>query len=946
MPYDVNDRQLTWGAKLFLPSPRNSLQAHLSLFEAYQCNAIVLPAGPIFRGLLEDVLAARRMEIVEVPELDYFLEAKDTGPCPYTVPYDRGIFEPLVALQTSGSTGIPKPVVLTHAQMAAAEASKYIPTAANEQMMLNATVGKKTLNAFPFFHAAGVTIALTAFFFNQELIIPPAGPLTAEVAAALIERFGCEAASLPPSIIVDMASDPALKKILGRLKLLFTGGGPLPTDVGNEVAKITGLHSGYGSSEMGLLPSMITDEPEDWLYLKWPTQMGLELQHHSDDLYELVVVRKPELALYQPVFTMFPDLQEYRTKDLWSEHPTKQGMWRFHGRSDDIIVFSTGEKFNPGTMEDIINGHPAVKSALVCGDARFRTALLVEPAKYPAGEADKQQLIREIWNSVEEANACSPGYAKVSREFILIGTADKPFPRAGKGTVQRRMAVQLYQPELDALYAAAESSAMPLANDHPASDSSEDVTKAVRKAVAALDGFGDVEIDDNLFDRGLDSLGVLNLVRTIRSTLPGKRQLVARDVYQARTIRAIASLLTAADAAPRKPASEVMQELFERYTADLPVTVRVPEPLPEKDVVVLTGSTGSLGPYLLHELLEDASVAKIICLNRSTNAEERQKTAMQQKGLRNDFNVNSVLFLKMDISKPYFGLNLADYKELLAKTTRIVHNAWQVDFNVSLEQTAPAQVYGVRQLVDFSAMSKYGARIFFVSSIGSVARYPSSSPVPEAIMADWNVAEDGGYGQSKLLGECVLAEAASRSAVPSTICRVGQIAGPTKEQGMWPMQEWFPTIIISSKFLRCLPASLGALESVDWIPVDMMAKVFLEFAKAPPKPSDARVFHATNPHKIAWSQCVAFLETRLGIPSVPFAKWLELLGSSHQDDLAKNPAPKLLGFFNSLAESGGKGGARPGLDLSRSRQASPTLDSIGPVNNGWLELWLRQWGLI
>lgn len=36
--------------------------------------------------------------------------------------------------------------------------------------------------------------------------------------------------------------------------------------------------------------------------------------------------------------------------DLLVPHPTKKGLWKIIGRSDDQITLSTGEKTNPGPL--------------------------------------------------------------------------------------------------------------------------------------------------------------------------------------------------------------------------------------------------------------------------------------------------------------------------------------------------------------------------------------------------------------------------------------------------------------------------------------------------------------------------------------------------------------------------------------------------------------------
>jgi hypothetical protein len=50
---------------------------------------------------------------------------------------------------------------------------------------------------------------------------------------------------------------------------------------------------------------------------------------------------------------------------------------------------------------------------------------------------------------VEEANRVAPAFSRIFKEMILIASADKPLPRAGKGTVMRKAALVQYQTEID-----------------------------------------------------------------------------------------------------------------------------------------------------------------------------------------------------------------------------------------------------------------------------------------------------------------------------------------------------------------------------------------------------------------------------------------------------------------------------------------------------------------
>lgn len=85
--------------------------------------------------------------------------------------------------------------------------------------------------------------------------------------------------------------------------------------------------------------------------IEWRKQTG-----EDEDVYELVFVRKDKdpAAHIQGYFYTFPDEKEVSTKDLYTPHPKLPHHWLHHGRADDIIVFSNGEKLNPITIEGIV----------------------------------------------------------------------------------------------------------------------------------------------------------------------------------------------------------------------------------------------------------------------------------------------------------------------------------------------------------------------------------------------------------------------------------------------------------------------------------------------------------------------------------------------------------------------------------------------------------------
>jgi hypothetical protein len=121
-------------------------------------------------------------------------------------------------------------------------------------------------------------------------------------------------------------------------------------------------------------------------------------------------------------------------------------------QTDNIIAFTTAEKLNPITIESTISTNPKVKSALISGQSKFQASLLIEPHVYPQTEKEEEQLIKDIWPTVLEANRSGPAHGRIIKHFIILSHPEKPIPRAGKRTVQRQGALQPYKAEFKELY--------------------------------------------------------------------------------------------------------------------------------------------------------------------------------------------------------------------------------------------------------------------------------------------------------------------------------------------------------------------------------------------------------------------------------------------------------------------------------------------------------------
>ena len=977
------------GFKALLPSPRNSSEATIHLLQASSCRYIVTagPTSPLVRTIL-DSIPMKQLEMMSMSEC---LDPALAPSFPFGKTFDQARSEPFVALHTSGSTGLPKLVVPTHGTLAACDAFQLAPYQGYKPVALEILRGKKVFLGMPPFHGAGLGMLLNmTIFFDMIPVFGPLVPLTADILDQVHSQGIVDVSCVAPSIIEELVKVPPFLERLASLDCIIYGGGPLAKDAGDKVREKTGVINLIGTTENFLLPTEHVDQ-EDWQYLSFSPCLGAELRHRWETLHELVMVRNPKLDLSQAIFQTFPHLQEYATKDLFSPHPSKPGLWLYRGRSDDVIVFSNGEKLNPLSMEGIIAMHSAVTGALISGAGRFQSSLLVEVKALPTSTHEKDALIDSLWPTVRQANESCPAHGRIAKDFILLTDPSKPMKRAAKGTIQRKSTEDLYMDELDALYLARRAGTS--SGNTILNRSASNAENVIQGIIVKELNIEDIKLEDDLFALGLDSLKISNIIRQLdNSSHEYAPKLLSRDIYANPTVSQLSGLVRAKAQAGRLNQGEPavigdrvadMKFLAAYYAQDLPINGRPPESqgVNALKMVMLTGSTGSLGSHLLHGLLKDQSVAQIYCLNRARKEPQsnRQREIMERNGLKFDLSHAETVFLEVDLSQPFFGLSRATYTSLLRSVTHILHNAWDVNFNKSL-RSFQQHIASVRRLVDFCSQSTYGASIFFTSTIGTGMNWTRThdGQMPEMMFDDWSLPQNTGYAEAKFVVERLLAEGNMASGVKSTVCRIGQVAGPTGHHGSWGVQEWFPSLIASSALMGLVPETLGSMSTVDWIPVDLLSKVLLELylddhktarSCEQPEPSclngllrvsdtvtsagvqselkslSCEVFHTVNPHATTYQTLLPSILEMLPskTKAVPLAEWVDALEQSDRN-LERNPALKLIDFYRGMVSMEKQGHVMVSLATTNAQERSRTLRDMQAVSPEWMSGWMRQWG--
>ncbi len=331
----------------------------------------------------------------------------------------------LVILQSSGSSGPPKSIVLSRRAVArSAEASAA---------QLGSRADDRWLACMPLAHVGGLSILTRCLAARGSLVLMPR--FDQEELALLLERERVTLLSLVPTMLHRLLDLPKWKAP-GSLRAVLLGGAPARRSL-VERARRQGVPvlTTYGLTEAA--SQVATQGPQDDRPLgetAAPPLPGCELRIREG----LVEIRSATLASgYFPEDS--PPLLGrdgwLRTRDLG--RLDSAGRLEIFGRADDVII-SGGEKVNPLEVEAFLEGLPALDEALVFGvpDETWgqRVAALIVP------RADASFTLEELGPALRE------GLPPPMRPRLAALTGE--LPRKDNGKRDRSAAAELWTTQL------------------------------------------------------------------------------------------------------------------------------------------------------------------------------------------------------------------------------------------------------------------------------------------------------------------------------------------------------------------------------------------------------------------------------------------------------------------------------------------------------------------
>jgi len=226
---------------------------------------------------------------------------------------------------------------------------------------------------------------------------------------------------------------------------------------------------------------------------------------------------------------------------------------------------------------------------------------------------------------------------------------------------------------------------------------------------------------------------------------------------------------------------------------------------------VLTGVTGGLGAHMLALLVQNPYVSTVWCLVRASSehvALERTLKSLSSRGLHLTVDqIRKIVALPSDLGKPDFGLGGPRLDELRSSATLVIHSAWAVNFNISVQSFEDQHIASVANFINLCQSTTHGSpgRFFFCSSVSSVGGTPRPGQVPEGPVRDISHVQGTGYARSKYVAESIVQNAARHAGANARVLRIGQLVGDSNV-GEWNTTEGIPLMIQTAITLGALPA--------------------------------------------------------------------------------------------------------------------------------------------
>ncbi|HET7746985.1 MAG TPA: AMP-binding protein [Vicinamibacteria bacterium] len=407
--------------------------------QLFDCRARLLVTVPPF---LEKARAAAAKAGVE--EVFVFGEAEGATPFAALLAEEGGLpavrIDPandVVALPySSGTTGLPKGVMLTHRNLVAnIEQCCALPGSLARE-------GDRVIGVLPFFHIYGLVVIMNAGLrVGATIVTLPRFEM--EPFLETLQKYAVTYANVVPPIVLGLAKHPAVDKYRLGLRVVFSGAAPLSEALARAASARLGcpVLQGYGLTETSPVTHVGPSEPDR----QRPGAAGLPIPNTECKVVDLasgealpagqegeICIRGPQVMkgyLGRPDATaaMIDGEGWLHTGDVG--YADRDGYFYVVDRVKELIKYK-GCQVPPAELEALLLTHPAVADAAVIPKPDEEAGEIPKAFVVLKGEATPEALMAYV------AERVAP--TKKIRALEVV----EQIPRSASGKILRRVLVE------------------------------------------------------------------------------------------------------------------------------------------------------------------------------------------------------------------------------------------------------------------------------------------------------------------------------------------------------------------------------------------------------------------------------------------------------------------------------------------------------------------------
>ncbi|MDW8106015.1 MAG: 4-coumarate--CoA ligase family protein [Armatimonadota bacterium] len=345
--------------------------------------------------------------------------------------------EDLVALPySSGTTGLPKGVMLTHRNLVANMAQVLASG-------VNLRSDERVIGVLPFYHIYGMLVILN-LCLHKGMTIVTMPRFDLEQFLKIMQDYKITRANLVPPIILALAKHPIVDNYdLSHLQIIMSGAAPLSADLAEACAKRLNciVLQGYGLTETSPVTHVNPEDPAriklgsvgvpiantECMVVSLETGNPLGMRQEGE-----IWIRGPQVMkgyLNNPEATAQTLTPEgwLRTGDVG--YVDEDGYFYIVDRVKEMIKYK-GLQIAPAELEAVLLTHPAVADAAVIPSPDEEAGEVPKAFVVLKGQATAEELMEYV------AARVAP-YKKIRRvEFV------DQIPKSPSGKILRRVLVQ------------------------------------------------------------------------------------------------------------------------------------------------------------------------------------------------------------------------------------------------------------------------------------------------------------------------------------------------------------------------------------------------------------------------------------------------------------------------------------------------------------------------